>query len=47
VQSLELHICCAIHPIKNSRVLKNIAVEAGLFKNAAVKGLAIEYYGSI
>jgi len=27
-------------------MLKNIAVEAGLFKNVAVKGLAIEYYGS-
>jgi hypothetical protein len=36
-----------MHPIKNSRILKNIAVEAGLFKNVAVKGLAIEYCGSI
>jgi len=35
-----------MHHIKNSRILKNIAVEAGLFKNVAVKGLAIEYYGS-
>jgi len=43
MRSLELHIYCAI---KNSRILKNIAVEAGLFKSVAVKGLAIEYYGS-
>ena len=46
MQSLKLQTYCAIHPIKNSRILKNIAVEAGLFKNVAVKGLAIEYCGS-